>query len=103
MIFIFFHNGQPSRTKPTETIFPSPTRFQANREEGLDPEHDGLVLSRMERDVFPIIGNRKSGEIAPTDILDMIRLVEARGALDIARRLKQNVSQVFRLDRKATV
>src|SRR3546814_1212905 len=26
----------------------------------------------------------------------MIRLVEARGALDIARRLKQNVSQVFR-------
>src|SRR3546814_12959114 len=26
----------------------------------------------------------------------MIRLVEARGALDIARRLKQNVSQVYR-------
>src|SRR3546814_1545852 len=50
----------------------------------------------MERDVFPIIGNRKIVEIAPTDILDMIRLVEARGALDIARRLKQNVSQVFR-------
>ncbi|MDC7808776.1 tyrosine-type recombinase/integrase [Sphingomonas koreensis] len=50
----------------------------------------------MERDVFPIIGDRPVAEITAPEILDMIRLVEARGALDISRRLKQGVSQVFR-------
>lgn len=70
--------------------------WHANRAEGLDPAHAARVLSRMERDVFPIIGSRKIVEIEPTEILEMVRLVEARGALDIARRLKQNVSQVFR-------
>src|SRR3546814_7231704 len=38
--------------------------WHANREEGLDPAHAARVLSRMERDVFPIIGNRKIVEIA---------------------------------------
>src|SRR3546814_8589394 len=62
--------------------------WHANRAEGLDPAHAARVLSRMERDVFPIIGHRKIVEIAPTAILDMIRLLEARGALDIARRAR---------------
>lgn len=70
--------------------------WHANRAEGLDPAHAQRVLSRMERDVFPIIGKRKIVEIEPTEILEMVRLVEARGALDISRRLKQNVSQVYR-------
>ncbi|APR53889.1 DUF4102 domain-containing protein [Sphingomonas koreensis] len=70
--------------------------WHANRVEGLDPAHAKRVINRMERDVFPIIGDRPVAEITAPEILDMIRLVEARGALDISRRLKQGVSQVFR-------
>lgn len=70
--------------------------WHANREEGLNPAHAKRVLNRMERDVFPVIGARHIGEISTAEILDMIRTVEARGALDITRRLKQGVSQVFR-------
>src|SRR5690606_25296389 len=70
--------------------------WHANRVEGLDPAHAQRVISRMERDVFPAIGQRPIAEIDPPEILEMIRAVEARGALDISRRLKQGVSQVFR-------
>lgn len=70
--------------------------WHANRVEGLDPDHAKRVLSRMERDVFPVIGSRPIAEIDAPEILDMIRAVEARGALDVSRRLKQGVSQVFR-------
>jgi integrase len=81
---------------PPKTFEPIARAWHANRVEGLDPAHAARVISRMERDVFPIIGDRPIGEITAPEILDMIRLVEARGALDVSRRLKQGVSQVFR-------
>lgn len=34
-------------------------------------------------------------EITPPDVLEMIRKIEARGALDISRRAKQGVGQIF--------
>lgn len=70
--------------------------WHANRVKGLDPAHAARVLRRMERDVFPVIGQRPITEIDAPEILEMIRAVEARGALDVSRRLKQGVSQVFR-------
>lgn len=70
--------------------------WHANRVEGLDPAHASRIISRMERDVFPVIGKRPVIEIDAPEILEMIRAVEARGALDVSRRLKQGVSQVFR-------
>lgn len=70
--------------------------WHANRVEGLDPAHALRVINRLERDAFPVIGKRPIVEIDAPEILEMIRLVEARGALDIARRLKQSVSQIYR-------
>jgi integrase len=70
--------------------------WHANREAGLNVAHAKRVMSRMERDVFPIIGNRPIVEIKAPDVLALIRRVEARGALDISRRLKQGIGQVFR-------
>lgn len=70
--------------------------WHANRIEGLNPAHASRIISRMERDVFPVIGKRPIVEIDAPEILEMIRIVEARGAIDVSRRLKQGVSQVFR-------
>jgi integrase len=49
----------------------------------------------MERDVFPFLGEKMMQEITPPDVLEMVRKIEARGALDISRRAKQGVGQVF--------
>ena len=70
-------------------------RWHENRKSALIPAHAERVWSRMERDVFPFLGSRLINEITPPDVLEMIRKIEARGALDISRRAKQGVGQVF--------
>nr|WP_314464374.1 integrase arm-type DNA-binding domain-containing protein [uncultured Novosphingobium sp.] len=70
--------------------------WHANRSDSLNAAHAKRVLSRMESDVFPVIGHRPLTEVAVAEILAMIRKIEARGALDISRRANQCVSQVYR-------
>jgi len=70
--------------------------WHANREEELDDAHAARVMSRMERDVFPALGQREISSITAPEILEVVRAVEARGALDISRRVKQGIGQVFR-------
>lgn len=70
--------------------------WHQNREAGLCPAHAERVWRRMERDVLPVIGAQFLNEITAPAILAVVRQVEERGAIDISRRLKQGISQVFR-------
>lgn len=54
------------------------------------------VLRRLELDVFPIIGDRPLTAIKAPDLLDALKKIEKRGALDIAGRVRQICGQVFR-------
>ena len=47
-------------------------------------------------DVFPSLGNKPMASIGPRDVLAVLKKVEARGAMDTARRIGQTVGQVFR-------
>jgi len=58
--------------------------------------HGTYVLRRIEADIFPILGNRPIREITAPELLAVIRLVEKRGAIDIAKRLLQTTGQIFR-------
>ncbi|MFN9498951.1 MAG: tyrosine-type recombinase/integrase [Erythrobacteraceae bacterium] len=78
-----------------DTFFAVANRWHENRKTALDPAHADRVWSRMERDVFPYIGQRPIQEITAPEVLEMIRRIESRGALDISRRAKQGVGQVF--------
>lgn len=78
-----------------ETFLVVAQRWHANRASALDPAHAQRVWSRLERDVFPALGSKLMHEITPPDVLAMVRKIEARGALDISRRAKQGVGQVF--------
>lgn len=78
-----------------DTFFAVANRWHENRKTSLDPAHADRVWSRMERDVFPYIGQRPIQEITAPEVLEMIRRIESRGALDISRRAKQGVGQVF--------
>jgi integrase len=46
--------------------------------------------------VFPEIGSQPIADIEPPELLAVLRKVEKRGALEIAKRLRQTVGQVFR-------
>ena len=70
--------------------------WHANRPSSLEPSHAERLMTRLERDAFPPLGAKQLQEITSSDVLAMIRDVEARGALDVSRRLKQHVSQIYR-------
>jgi len=64
-----------------------------------DSWHDiygGHILHRLEMDIFPRIGKLPIAKIKPLHILDALRLIEKRGAGEVARRTLQYCSQVFR-------
>lgn len=66
------------------------------RSETLDPGHASRLMARIERDMFPAFGRKKVGDVTSADVLAMIRRVEARAALDVSRRLKGHVGQIYR-------
>lgn len=59
-------------------------------------DHAANVLTRLEKDLFPFIGNKPIAEIEPPAILKCLRRIEERGALDSAHRAKTTAGQVFR-------
>jgi integrase len=54
------------------------------------------VLTRLENHMFPKLGSRPIADITPTEILDVLRVIEKSGALDTAQRIMQTCGQVFR-------
>lgn len=64
------------------------------------------IWSRLEDDVFPKIGDKDVSAIEPMEVLALLREIESRGALEMAKRVRQTVSSVFRFavaDGKAKV
>jgi Arm DNA-binding domain len=53
------------------------------------------ILSRLERDAFPWLGDSPIADIAGPKILETLRRVEARGAIESAHRIKQYVNSIF--------
>ncbi len=63
---------------------------------GWADSHSSKVLLRLENDLFPWLGPRPVAAIEADELLQVIRRVEARGALDTAHRCLQSCGQIFR-------
>lgn len=59
------------------------------------PNHAKKVMSRLEKDVFTVIGRKPITEITTRDIITVLKNIEARGALDVAKRINQYCTAVF--------
>jgi len=60
------------------------------------PKHAAQVLTSLELNIFPTLGTRPIAEIKPAELLDVLRVIERRGALDVAGRVLQRCNAVFR-------
>ncbi|MFT3791761.1 MAG: integrase arm-type DNA-binding domain-containing protein [Rudaea sp.] len=58
--------------------------------------HADKVLARLENDVFPWLGGKPIAKIIALDFLGVLKRIEARGAIETARRASQNCGQVMR-------
>lgn len=54
------------------------------------------VVSSLERDIFPKLGNKPITEITTAMLFKLLCLIEARGAVETARRISQYCSRIFR-------
>lgn len=88
--------GAKQAAAPVTTFEDAARAWHKNRCASLDPGHAFRLMTRLERDAFPPLGRRGLRAITSADVLAMVRAVEARGALDVSRRLKQHVSQIYR-------
>ena len=66
------------------------------REPGWVASHSSKIIQRLERDVFPWIGRKPIGGITPPQLLEVVRRIEGRGALETAHRALATCGQVFR-------
>lgn len=50
----------------------------------------------LEKDVFPTFGNTPINNISPRELLTLLEKIQARGAIDVAHRIKGLCGEVFR-------
>jgi len=92
----------PSSKRKSEAAA-TPDTFEALAREWLEQTEARRVEStnktikeRMEADLFPWLGTRPISSITAPELLAVLRRVEARGSLIVAKRLRQVAGQVFR-------
>jgi len=72
------------------------TQWFDARKSGWVSSYSSRLWSRMEADLFPKLGRRPISGIEPPELLEVVRLIEQRGAVVLARRMLQISGQVFR-------
>ncbi len=58
--------------------------------------HGDKILARFVNDIFPAIGSKPVHTVTAPELLDALRRIESRGAIETAHRTLQNCGQVFR-------
>jgi hypothetical protein len=59
------------------------------------PRYTEFLNKRLENDIFPKLGSRPIRDITPPELLSVVRIIEKRGALELANRALQYCSQIF--------
>ncbi|UAN41049.1 tyrosine-type recombinase/integrase [Enterobacter sp. JBIWA008] len=54
------------------------------------------IIDTFEKDIFPYLGRRPIAEIKPMELLETLRRLEKRGALEKMRKVRQRCGEVFR-------
>ena len=57
--------------------------------------HAEDIMERLVKNIFPYIGKRDIRSIDAPQVLEQIRRIEARGSIEVARRVRNICSQVF--------
>lgn len=67
-----------------------------HRQGVIEPAQIAKALARMEKDVFPWLGNKPLAEVTAPDVLSVMRRVDERGARYTAHKIRAELSMVFR-------
>ena len=81
----------------TENSFEAICReWHANKADRWTVAYREEIIKTFEQDVFPFIGKRPISEIKPLELLEVLRRIEKRGALEKTRKVRQRCGEVYR-------
>lgn len=102
-----------ARVMLDEGVDPGATDFAADQETVADPfeqvarswfrartekwvsSYATRIMGRLEGDIFPAIGSMPIAKIQQTELLAAIRKIEDRGAVELAKRVKNYCNEIF--------
>ncbi|MBU3543768.1 integrase arm-type DNA-binding domain-containing protein [Polynucleobacter sp. MWH-Mekk-B1] len=85
-----------TRSLPDDPTFSTVAlAWYKNKEAGWSIEHAKRTLRQMERDLFPVLGTRPIKELTGLEILQALKKVEERGAIETADRGLMICRQVY--------
>ena len=70
--------------------------WQAKQAIKWSEDYAGKVLSRLHKDIFPLLGERPISAITAGEVLAALQKIEKRDAVETAHRVKQFCSLIFR-------
>jgi integrase len=72
------------------------SKWHEHWKSGNSPHHVKATWSRLAANVFPAFGDRLITEIEAPEIVAMVKVIQDRGKLDIAKRALETTGQIFR-------
>ena len=89
--------SRAAQVAATETTFEAVARSQHEQwKSARSDHHTAYVLRSLDADVFPVLGSLPIADIPAHRLVAMAKKIEARGALDIAKRALQTCGQIMR-------
>lgn len=86
---------QEATIKAANTFEAIAREWYGHRKHEWAPKTSGMVLVRLEQHILPKLGPRPIAEITAPEVLTVLRVVEASGALEMTRRVAHIIGQVF--------
>jgi integrase len=83
------------RTATASTFEAVAREWYGKRARSWARNHASKVLGRLNADLIPWLGATPIANITNKDLLSVLQRVEARGAVDSARRIRQNLELIF--------
>jgi integrase len=92
--------NQNKRSKKQQAVIDSSTTFQRIAEEWYNKKtwnekHAKNIKSRLEKDVFPIIGNTPIKDVGIPQTIQILKNIEERGSITVAQRINQYCVEIF--------
>lgn len=84
------------KVEPVNTFAAVLTRWFERKLPLWEPKNAIRLEARFKADVLPVIGDKDVGTITPRDVLQIVRAIEGRGSIQMARRMRGAMGEVFR-------
>ncbi|MBT3204316.1 MAG: tyrosine-type recombinase/integrase [Gammaproteobacteria bacterium] len=87
---------QEKALKVKSTFLPIAEEWHEKESGRWSKDHAERVWWTIKADALPYLGDMPINDIKTRDVLHVVKMIEDRGALDVASRVKQRISSVFR-------